>query len=98
MNNQYRLSFEAFDRETETERVQPYKIFFLSVEGNKSEVEYFTELSKYRETLGISAGIDVEVLRRDATDTNSDPQKVIELLEEYLRVKSLGMDKILEKR
>lgn len=35
-------------------------------------------------SLDINAKVDVEVLRRGKRDTNSEPQKVIELLEESL--------------
>ena len=32
MNNSYRLSSSAFDREKEDEKIEPLKIYFLSVE------------------------------------------------------------------
>lgn len=41
MNNSYRLSSSAFDREKEDEKIEPLKIYFLSVEGNVTEKEYF---------------------------------------------------------
>ena len=54
------------------------------------------KLSKYREELGINALVNVEVLERRSSDTNSAPSQVIELLEEYLRLRRLdGDDRIL---
>ena len=37
MKNRYRLSSNAFEREDEEDKVEPQKIFFLSVEGNDTE-------------------------------------------------------------
>ena len=37
--------------------------------------------------MGINAKIDVEVLRRGKKDTDSAPQQVLELLEEYIRLR-----------
>ena len=45
MKNKYRLSSNAFEREEETDKVEPQKVFFLSVEGNATEKEYFELLS-----------------------------------------------------
>ena len=45
MKNKYRLSSDAFERETEEEKIQPQKIFFLSVEGNATEKEYLEGIS-----------------------------------------------------
>lgn len=52
-----------------------------------TEKEYFDDLSKNRVKIGINAKVDVEVLRRGKKDTNSAPQQVIELLEEYIRLR-----------
>lgn len=51
-----------------------------------TEKEYFDGLSKNRVKIGINAKVDVEVLRRGKKDTNSAPQQVIELLEEYISI------------
>lgn len=52
-----------------------------------TEKEYFDGLSKNRVKIGINAKVDVEVLRRGKKDTNSASQQVIELLEEYIRLR-----------
>ncbi|MEI3532094.1 MAG: hypothetical protein V8Q90_00415 [Bacilli bacterium] len=41
MKSKYRLSSNAFKLEDEEEKIKPQKIFFLSVEGNDTEKEYF---------------------------------------------------------
>lgn len=96
MRNKYRLSSNAFERENEDEKVKPQKIFFLSVEGNATEKEYFQGLSANRRQLGIKMIVDIEVLNRKRKDTNSAPQQVIELLEEYLRLRESGNETLIE--
>lgn len=96
MKNKFRLSASAFERETEEEKVNPQKIFFLSVEGNHTEKEYFDGVSSNRRAIGINGKIDVEVLKRRNKDTNSAPQDVLELLEEYLRLRELGQEGLLD--
>ena len=76
MNNKYRLSASVYERETEDKKVEPPKIYFLSVEGNITEKEYFAGISANRKRLGINGKVDVEVLRRSRKDTNSAPQQV----------------------
>ena len=61
-----------------------------------TEKEYFDDLSKNRVKIGINAKVDVEVLRRGKKDTNSAPQQVIELLEEYIRLREQNEDDILQ--
>lgn len=68
----------------------------MSVEGNITEKEYFEGLSQYREQLGINAKVDVEILRRSNKDTNSAPKYVLELLEEYIRLRELGTENLVE--
>lgn len=85
--NRFRLSSNSFERETETEKIPPQKIYFLAVEGNVTEKEYFEGLSYYRTLLGINARVNVIILKRAKSDTNSAPLKVIELLEEYLQLR-----------
>ena len=87
MTNRYRLSSSTYEREEEN-KIEPKKVFFLSVEGNTTEKAYFQGVSSYRKQLGISAEVNVEVLRRSSKDTNSAPQQVIELLEEYIRLRN----------
>jgi len=95
MINRYRLMSTVYDREEENQRIFPEKRIFLSVEGNATEKEYFDGVSKYRGKIGINAKIDVEVLRRGKKDTNSAPQQVLELLEEYIRLREQKEDDIL---
>lgn len=96
MKNRYRLSSNAFEREAEDEKVEPQKIFFLSVEGNATEKEYFEGISANRRQLGINAVVDVQVLNRRKKDTNSAPQQVVELLEEYLRLRENGNESLIK--
>lgn len=96
MTNKFRLSGAAFEREEEADKVEPQKIFFLSVEGNATEKEYFEGVSKNRRHLGINMLVDVEVLKRSSRDTNSAPQQVIELLEEYLRLRESGAESLVK--
>lgn len=95
MTNRYRLSSNAFERESDEEKIEPQKVFFLAVEGNVTEKEYFEGISANRKTLGINAIVDVEVLNRGRKDTNSAPQYVIELLEEYLHLRENGKESLL---
>ena len=96
MYNRYRLTSTVYDREDEAQKIIPEKMVFLSVEGNVTEKEYFDGLSKNRVKIGINAKVDVEVLRRGKKDTNSAPQQVIELLEEYIRLREQNEDDILQ--
>lgn len=95
MKNKYRLNSNAFEREKEDDKVEPQKVFFLSVEGNATEKEYFEALSANRKVLGINAIVDIEVLNRRRKDTNSAPENVIELLEEYLQLRECGRESII---
>lgn len=84
--NKYRLSRSVYEREDDSAKIPPAKIIYLSVEGTVTEKEYFESLSRYRNKLGINTRISVEVLSRN--DTNSAPQNVIELLEEYVELRN----------
>lgn len=57
------------------------RVVFLSVEGEVTERRYFEFVRESRETLGIKS-----VLRRG--DSSSSPEKVVELLENYLEVRN----------
>jgi len=87
MSNIYRLSANVFDRE------EPYKnprrVIWLSVEGSKTEVNYFTYLNKYKNKLNIDISIQIEPLHRN--DTNSDPQSVLDLLDEYVMQRDVSI-------
>lgn len=91
MINKYRLMSTSFERKKEEEKIEPQKIYFLSVEGNVTEKEYFEGISANRVKLGIDAIVDVEVLKRASHDNNSAPKYVVELLEECVRLRELGM-------
>lgn len=95
MKNKYRLTSTVYDRESENDKIDPLKIYFISVEGNATEKEYFDGISKHRLKLGINAKVNVEVLRRAGKDTNSAPEQVLELLEEYLRLRKEGKEDML---
>ena len=82
MSLRYRLgSNKMFERPHEEDLLPPKRVVFISAEGTSTEVCYFTYVEQYREQLGIDAVVHVEVLRK--FDTKSDPQHVLELLEEY---------------
>lgn len=81
-------SNSLFDRSLE-DSIKPKRVVFLSTEGTKTEVQYFKYINEYREQLGIDAIVHVEVLRR--YDTNSDPENVLELLEEYIQFRENKM-------
>lgn len=93
--NKYRLSSNAFERESEDEKILPKKVFFVSIEGNITEKQYLQGISKYRDELGIDALVNVQVLERRDSDTNSAPSQVIDLLEEYLELRKLDEDSII---
>lgn len=95
-NNPYRLQSTAFERESDTDKIAPKKIYFLSVEGNKTEKEYFKGISAHRDDLNINALVNVEILCRSSKDTNSAPKYVIELLEEYVRLRSIEDKSLIE--
>jgi len=102
----YRLSNNNFDRSEPFKT--PKRIIWLSVEGKKTEINYFNLLEKYKIEIRINPNIRIETIKR--CDTNSDPNSVLELLEECIRtrettllddicdlsnlVKALGIDKI----
>ena len=102
MENKYRVktSFSRIDRdELETRRC-----FYLSVEGNCTEREYFECLERFKKELGLNTHVIVAVLRRQSDDNHSVPAEVIELLDEFINLhngeidpETFGLDKnILE--
>lgn len=91
MINKYRLSASIFEREEEKDKIKPQKIYFLSVEGNQTEKEYFEGVSANRKALGINAKVNVEILKRSNKDTRSAPSHVIELLEEYVQLRDINL-------
>jgi len=54
MQNSFRLkSNDMFSRPEEENQEAPLRIVFLSVEGNKTECQYFDLIEKYRSDLKI---------------------------------------------
>lgn len=91
----YRLGSSSLFVRTNEDSVEPKRVVFLSVEGTKTEVQYLHFIEQYREQLGINAIVHIEVLRR--YDTKSDPENVLELLEEYIEFRENKMfEKIID--
>ena len=88
MSFPYRLGSSGLFSRNNEETVKPKRVIFLSTEGSKTEVQYFNFIEKYREQLGIKAIVHVEVLRK--FDTRSDPDSVLDLLEEYIQFRENG--------
>lgn len=91
--NKYRLASNLYYRETEENKTQPKKVYFLSLEGTKTEKEYFEGVKANKKSIGINGDISIEILRK--SDTNSSPQAVLELLEEYLVLRNNSIEKEL---
>jgi hypothetical protein len=88
MANTFRLkSTTMFSRMDDDINEQPLRIVFLSVEGNKTERQYFDYVEKYRGKLGIKAAVHIHTLQRAKRDNLSAPENVLELLEEYLVIR-----------
>ena len=93
VSNPYRLrSTDLFTRIDDTIKELPKRIFFLSVEGNVTEVDYFRHIEKFKEQLGINDMVFIDVVRRANTDTSSDPYSVLSLLEEIVNLHDHGFD------
>lgn len=91
----YRLGSSSLFVRTNENSVEPRRVIFLSAEGTKTEVQYLHFIEQYREQLGINAIVHIEVLRR--YDTKSDPENVLELLEEYIEFRENKMfEKIVD--
>ena len=90
MNNNIksRLSAAIYNREEEENQIEPKRVYFLSVEGNVTEKEYFENIQSFSDELEINSLVKIEVLKRRKNDTRSAPKDVIELLEEYIHSRS----------
>ena len=90
MNNNIksRLSAAIYNREEEENQIEPKRVYFLSVEGNVTEKEYFENIQSFSDELEINSLVKIEVLTRRNNDTRSAPKDVIELLEEYIHSRS----------
>lgn len=82
----YRLASSAFKRKDELEKRQLKKLVFLSVEGSQTEVDYFNSLNDCLD----NSVIKIETLRHLRSDGYSDPENVIELLNEAVDVRENG--------
>lgn len=89
MSLPYRLGSNSMFVRTNEDSIEPKRVVFLSVEGTKTEVCYFNFIEKYREQLGIGAIVHIEILKK--YDTKSDPENVLELLEEYVGFRNSNM-------
>lgn len=89
MSLPYRLgSGSLFNRPNENS-LEPKRVVFLSTEGTITEVNYLKYIEQFREQLGINTIVHVEVLRK--YDTQSDPDHVLSLLEEYIQFRNDNM-------
>lgn len=81
--SKFRLRSSAFERPDDNDKIDPKKMIFLSVEGDETERTYFQHLNEHLNT----ALIQIEVLRHRRGDGYSDPEYVLELLDEYINVR-----------
>lgn len=81
----YRLGSRSLFTRPNENSTDAKRVVFLSVEGSKTEAQYLNFIEEYRDQLGINAIVHIEVLKK--YDTNSDPENVLELLEEYVQLR-----------
>lgn len=78
----YRLKGATLRRES-SGTLKPYRVIFLSVEGKRTEPQYFGGLNRVLSRGGLPLPrCMIQVLKKN--DHNSDPGHVIDLLEDYL--------------
>ena len=95
MSLSYRLGSRSLFVRTQEDTIEPKRVVFLSTEGTKTEVQYFRYIEQYREQLGIDAIVHIEILKR--FDTNSAPENILELLEEYVQFRQNKMfEKVID--
>ena len=85
----HRLCAPISERSDDGINASPKRIVFLSVEGTKTEISYFTWIHRYREALNIRSVVHLSVLLR--YDTESDPDHVLALLTDYLNLREEGI-------
>lgn len=85
MMNSFRLSSKEYLREEPFE--EPKSVYFMAVEGNTTEIDYFTLVNRYSKEIGINSIIRIEVLHRRIDDTNSAPEQVLKLVEECIKLR-----------
>ena len=81
--SRFRLTSTAFRRSDEENQIDPKRIIILSVEGSETERAYFQHLNRHLD----GAVLQIEVLRHRRGDGYSDPQQVVDLLNEYLALR-----------
>lgn len=81
----YRLGSRSLFTRPNENTTDAKRVVFLSVEGSKTEAQYLNFIEEYRDQLGINAIVHIEVLKK--YDTKSDPENVLELLEEYVQLR-----------
>lgn len=89
MSLPYRLGSSSLFVRSNEDTIEPKRVVFLSAEGTLTEVSYFKYIERYRTQLGIDAIVHIEILRKH--DTNSDPDNVLALLEEYVNFRDSEM-------
>lgn len=94
MKNKFRLSSSTYDRNEEDNRIPPKKVYFLAVEGTKTEKEYFHGISDYSRELNINALVRVHVLDHFSKDGLSAPKHVLELLDECRSIRNSKNDPV----
>ena len=83
--SRYRLTSSAFERPEEERKISPKRYVVLSVEGDRTEKDYFSHLNEHLDR----AIIQIHVLGRQRGGGYSAPEQVIELLDEYIDRKSV---------
>ena len=89
MSLPYRLGSSSLFVRSNEDTIEPKRVVFLSAEGTLTEVNYFKYIERYRTQLGIDAIVHIEILHKH--DTNSDPDNVLALLEEYVNFRDSEM-------
>ncbi len=84
--SRYRLTSSAFERPEEERKISPKRYVVLSVEGDRTEKDYFSHLNEHLDR----AIIQIHVLGRQRGGGYSAPEQVIELLDEYIQVREGG--------
>lgn len=87
----HRLHTPMDQRPGDGRELHPKRIVFLSVEGNRTEKDYFELVNRFKNELNIQSVIHIEVLSRWSKDTQSDPRHVFALLQEVRRLHKHGI-------
>lgn len=82
--NPYRIKANAFIRTNSETRGSEYPLVIISMEGTKTELQYFNGLKKAICNKSYQYKAVYNILPLEKNDTNSDPESVIDLLDEYI--------------